>query len=244
MNKDFQHFIGFNGNNIQEHFESKFNKNYMEHMYCGKLIKCGYDKQPKTSEDGVSFYFRECAKNPEEYDYQILKDEHTDITNTIKCLNRKVNNPETCEKDKSTMREMIGCLYEDLHWLEGYMKHEDRTYRDKINEEHLKKLRDLNCNEGIHPDGLVKFPDSYSFEEEVCWKDLSEDFKDWIEMLFDDVQRKCLVLYFYENMTQASIAKKLNIRQQLVSENIQNCLEILREHITYKYIIDYIRDSR
>ena len=107
MNKDFQHFVGFNVNNIKEHFESKFNQNYMEHMYCGKLIKCGYDKQPKTSEDGVSFYFRECAKNPEEYDYQILKDEHADITNTIKCLNRKINNPTTCEKDKVCIRHTI-----------------------------------------------------------------------------------------------------------------------------------------
>lgn len=142
--------------------------------------------------------------------------------------------------DITHWNSMIRDLEEDMKMIEMYLEFEDRYYLHKEYNDTKSMIYNQNSYEGMVPLEEI-FGESISDTTEIVTRvELQEEIVELLDRVLTERQRKVIHMYFWEEMTQEEIGKKLGVDKSTINRIIASSLEILRDCINMEEIIDFL----
>lgn len=201
---------------------------------------------------GVDCYWE--MANP--YDWRILYDEYGQTLSVLKNCRKKLVKRnqelenENCDNVKYVINKnlvdirLLNSMIKDVEWtmmeIEGHLPYDGRKLLHKKCHTYSDAVLEIRCETGYNPDGFIKFPPSFDVEKLIANKELQKILIDIMNLLCSDVQRKCVYMYYWENMKQSEIAAELGITQQAVAKNIQKSVQKMQNHLKYLDLKDFL----
>lgn len=193
---------------------------------------------------------------PRNEDMYRLYDEYKKTLQDVKKVTRKRQkiNADIREKYKNPYRRKdynnnksditnwnsMGSELEDtIKMIEMYLDYDDRYYLHKECNDVRSMIYNQNSYEGEIPyDSL--FGESIKDTTDIVTDiELQEEICELLDDVLTERQRQVIEMYYWDEITQDKIAKKLGINQQNVQSYIQNSLEKLRKCIKIDDFIDF-----
>lgn len=144
------------------------------------------------------------------------------------------------KNDITHWNKMIRELEEDMKDIEMYLDFDDRYYLHKEYNDVKSMIYNQNSYEGEVPLETLYGESSPDTTDVVHYKELQEEIQELLNEVLTERQRQVIYMYFWDNLTQEEIGKRLGIDKSNVNRAIQNSLELLKKYIDYYDFIDFL----
>lgn len=137
------------------------------------------------------------------------------------------------KNDITNWNSMINELEENIKGIEQYLDYDDRYYLHKECDDVRSAIYNQNSYEGLVPLETMygaSIPDTTDI---ICDVELQEEIVELLNEVLTERQRQAVEMYFWNEMTQDQIARKLGVSQPAVVQIIQNSIILLRKSIKF-----------